>query len=199
MLEVLEELPEKLDDLYGRMMRQIRNLKRRNPEFCRLVLSTVAVAYRPLHLVELAIVSGLPPEIFAGHMNRVREVVALCGLFLTVKENIVYVIHQSVKDYLSSRTAPTAFPSGTNQAHHTIFARSIQALSPILRRNIYNLSYPGITVDNVTSPRPDPLASLRYSCIHRASHFCDASSGKSSFKSEDLERIGQLIRSTFLY
>jgi hypothetical protein len=64
MLDVLGELPAKLDDLYGCMIGQIQNLGRRNPELCRLVLSAATLAYRPLALAELAIVSGLPRDLF---------------------------------------------------------------------------------------------------------------------------------------
>ncbi|KAL2104446.1 hypothetical protein VUR80DRAFT_727 [Thermomyces stellatus] len=100
MLEVLRELPEKLEDLYGLMIQQIRNLERKDPEFCRLVLSAVILAYRPLHLTELAIVSGLPVEI-SDHADRVQKVVALCGSFLTVKEGM------SRRDDLSIRFQPS--------------------------------------------------------------------------------------------
>ncbi|SPO01196.1 uncharacterized protein DNG_03943 [Cephalotrichum gorgonifer] len=199
MLEVLHELPQKLEDLYGRMIQQIRNLERKDPEFCRLVLSAAILAYRPLHLTELAIVSGLPAEI-SDHTDRVQKVVALCGSFLTVKESVVYVIHQSVKDYLSDRASQTVFPSSPGQVHRTMFVQSVEALSNgRLRRDMYDLRRLGTTIGNVKIPKPDPLASVRYSCIHWARHFCDARSGNSCSETEDLERIEGFIRRVFLY
>ena len=201
MLEILEELPEKLDDLYSRMMQQIQNLKRKNPEFCRLVLSAATLAYRPLHLTELAIVSGLPAEI-ASHPSRVRRVVALCGSFLTVKESVVYHIHQSVKDYLSGRASRALFLSGPGQVHRAMFARSVQALSAgRLRRNMYGLPSIGMPIEDVTVPEPDPLAGVRYSCIYWARHLCDVGPGSSNrgLESEDLEMIDHFIRRFFLY
>lgn len=36
-LEVLEEMPTGLEELYARMMKQIQQLKRGNPECCRLI------------------------------------------------------------------------------------------------------------------------------------------------------------------
>jgi hypothetical protein len=201
MLEVLEEVPKELDGLYSRMMQHIQNLKRRNSEFCRLVLSAVTLAYRPLHLTELAIVSGLPAEI-SDSTNRVQQVIALCGSFLTVKENIVYLIHQSVKDYLSGQAANIVFPAGPGQVHHAIFARSVQAMSNgILRRNIYDLPHVGTLIDDVQVPDPDPLACIKYSCIHWARHVCDVNMASSGFQlqSLDLEMIDTFIRSSFLY
>ena len=197
-LEVLEELPEKLEGLYDRMIQQIRNRRRKTPEFCRLVLSAATLAYRPLHLNELAIVSGLPAEI-SDHADRVREVVGLCGSFLTIKGGVVYLIHQSAKDYLTGRASQTIFPSGPGQVHRTIFVQSVEALSTgrRLQRDMYDLQHPGITIDNVEVPKPDPLAGIPYSCIHWARHFCDVNS--SSSRSEDLERIDRFIRGFFLY
>jgi hypothetical protein len=86
-------------------------------------LSAATLAYRPLYLAELAIVSGLPAEI-SGDVGYVRDIVALCGSFLTVKDGIVYLIHQSAKDYLGGRAAPAIFPFGPEQVHRGMFARS---------------------------------------------------------------------------
>lgn len=85
MLEVLKELPEELEGLYNGTIRQILDLSRRSREFCRLVLSTVTLAYRPLQISELAIISGLPTEI----SDRIEMVVTRCKPFLAIKENVV--------------------------------------------------------------------------------------------------------------
>ena len=61
-LEVLQEMPPELEPLYFRMLEQVRQLQRKDPEFCRFVLSTMALAYRPLHLLELGALSDLPGE-----------------------------------------------------------------------------------------------------------------------------------------
>ncbi|RYP58994.1 hypothetical protein DL770_010308 [Monosporascus sp. CRB-9-2] len=201
-LQVVEEMPATLEELYGRMMEQIQQLKRSNPEFCRLVLSTVTLTYRPLHLAELGVVSGLPPEI-SGDSNDVRGIVSLCGSFLTVKDDFVYVIHQSVKDYLNGKASGTVFPSGRSQIHHAIFSRSIQALSTRpLRRNIYGLPRLGMPVDEVKTPNPDPLAGIQYSCVHWANHFCDVDPSDSHYQEKGgqaAEIIYRFIGSYFLY
>ena len=201
MLEALKELPEQLEGIYDLMIQQIQNRKGKNFQFCQLVLSAATLAYRPLHLTELAIVSRLP-AIISDHASRVQEVVSLCGFFLTVKDNVVYLLHQSVKDYLSDRASQTIFPSSPSQVHHAMFVRSVDALSTgRLQRNMYDLRL-GTTIDNGKAPEPDPLASVRYSCVHWARHFCDMNLGKSrfsGFQTEDLERIDRFIRGFFLY
>ncbi|RYP18337.1 hypothetical protein DL767_009857 [Monosporascus sp. MG133] len=201
-LQVVEEMPATLEELYSRMMEQIQQLKRSNPEFCRLVLSAVTLTYRPLHLAELGVVSGLPPEI-SGDANDIRTIVSLCGSFLTVKDDFVYVIHQSVKDYLNGKASGTIFPSGRSQIHHAIFSRSIQALSTRpLRRNIYGLPRPGMPVDEVKTPSPDPLAGIQYSCVHWANHFCDIDPNDSHSQEngdQSAESIYLFIGNYFLY
>jgi len=180
------------------MIQQIQNLKRKNSKYCQLVLSVATLAYQPLHLTELAIISGLPTAISA-YANRVREVVTLCGSFLTVRESVVYLIHQSVKDYLSTRRS-YIFPSGHSEAHYAMFTRSVRALSgKILRRNMYGLPYLGVMINDVKVPEKDPLAVIRYSCVHWARHFCDAGPGNSGFETDNLEMVNRFIRGFFLY
>jgi hypothetical protein len=53
-----------------------------------------------------------------------------------------------------------------------MFSWSLDALSKTLRRNIYNLQDPGGVVKDV--PDPDPLASIRYSCVFWVDHLCKA-------------------------
>jgi hypothetical protein len=59
-LQVAEEAPPGLHQLYDRMVDQIQQLTKRNAEICRLLLCTATVAYRPLHLLEMGSLCGLP-------------------------------------------------------------------------------------------------------------------------------------------
>jgi hypothetical protein len=58
-LQVAEDAPPGLQQLYDRMVDQILQLTKRNSEICRLLLSTATVAYRPLHLPEIGSLCGL--------------------------------------------------------------------------------------------------------------------------------------------
>jgi hypothetical protein len=190
-LQVVEEVPTGLGELYHRMMDQIQGLPRRNSEFCWLLLSTASVAYRPLHLAEIAVLSGLPTQI-SGTARYVRKIVALCGSFLTVRDDQVYIIHQSAKDYLTDKARATIFPSGRGKTHHDIFARSLELMSHTLRSDIYNLCRPGCPIDEIKSPNPDPLAVARYSCVYWVDHLLDSASasGKRIRQDDDLQDDG---------
>ncbi|KAM0279853.1 hypothetical protein ACHAQH_004404 [Verticillium albo-atrum] len=56
--DVVKEIPAGLEDLYHRMMLQILQLGRRDPQLCCTILSTVTTTFRPLHLGELGHLSS---------------------------------------------------------------------------------------------------------------------------------------------
>jgi hypothetical protein len=163
-LAVLREMPSDLKDLYDGMMRQIKGLKRNDPKFCKSVLSTMTLAYRPLHLSELAILTSLPIH--------VTEIIKKCASFLTVREDIVYLVHQSAKDYLDTHTGPEIFPHGRAEEHSGIVSRSLQAMSNTLKRDIYDLRNPGCSIEQVNSVDSGPLARIRYACVYWIDHLC---------------------------
>jgi hypothetical protein len=89
---MLHELPPELEPLYDRMLQQVQQLHYKDPEFCCLVLSAIALAYRLLHLLEVRALSGLPSKISTNTDNIIR-VVNKCGSFLTIREGIIYFVH----------------------------------------------------------------------------------------------------------
>ncbi|KAL8364978.1 hypothetical protein RB595_004001 [Gaeumannomyces hyphopodioides] len=170
---VVDEVPKGLDELYARMIEQMQRLEEDEPEHCRLVLSAATLACKPLRLPELGAVSGLPDNI-SGEDEYVLEVVNASGSFLTVRDNTVYFVHQSAKDYLIGKAAWSIFPTGPAAAHHAMFCQSLNSLRNSLRRNICSLPHPGSSIDNVKVPDPDPLAAVRYSCVYWIDHLLEA-------------------------
>ena len=194
--EVVDETPGDLKKLYERMFKQINQLKRGSPELCRLILSAATTAYRPLHLAELAVLSGLPRQI-SEKLQSVTAIVNLCHSFLTVRNENVYIVHQSARDFLK-QAFETTLPAGIEDMHHAMFSRSLQLLSQKLRDNIYGLSTLGI-VNRVTPPSPDPLVALGYSCIHWADHACEASSLRHHNELSDDGPAFSFLKSRFLH
>jgi hypothetical protein len=200
-VQVLEEVPTELTDVYRRMMEHIKQLKRRNPELCRQILSTVVATHRPLHLQELSVLADLPDQGSNVEQTTVA-MVNMCGSFLTLQEDHVYVIHQSARDFLLDEAAVSVFPSGTGKVHRDIFSRSIQVMSRNLQRNMYRLDAPGYPVKQVQQPKPDPLAGLRYSCIYWIDHLCDWGLDSSLYDASVLGSGGivdSFLRKSFLY
>ncbi|KAL4923402.1 WD40 repeat domain-containing protein [Aspergillus undulatus] len=103
----------------------------------------------------------------------------MCGSFLTIRDDHVYLIHQSAKDYLSDdKVSAAVFPYGPSAIHHRIFRESLQSLSAKLRRNIYSINNPGATISEIVTlqPQPDPLSNMQYSCIYWLDHFINSRS-----------------------
>lgn len=178
-LEVLYEIPSNLTPLYDRMIGQIRRLKRKDPELCKLILSATCLAYRPLHLQELAALSRLPEQV-SRTLQSIKKIVNMCGSFLTIREETVYFIHQSAKDYLSTKADHEIFSAGYVEVHREIVSRSVQIMSEALRRDVYGLGDPGASIDQIGSIDPDPLARVRYSCVYWVDHLCQMDSSSQS-------------------
>ena len=170
--EIIDEVPAGLQELYSRMMRQIEGLGRKDPEHCFQVLSTITATYRPLCLEELGALSGLPQPAFRT-ATTVAKIVKLCGSFLTIREDRVFIIHQSARDFLYETAKDVIFSNGIRATHYDMFSRSLGILSKNLRRNICNLKDWGVPTDKIQTPHPDPLAAVRYSCIHWVDHLAE--------------------------
>ncbi|KAL7904026.1 hypothetical protein GGI35DRAFT_247022 [Trichoderma velutinum] len=170
-LRTLKNFPPGLDPLYERMMQQIHGLEDSDTKFCYQILATVLLVHRPVTLAELGSLIESPDD-NPAYAELIDRAIGFCGSFLTVRDSRVYVIHQSAKDYLSDKAAPTIFPSSSADAHGVIFSRSLQAMSATLRQNIYKLYPPGLPINEIKVPDPDPLAAVRYSCVHWIDHFC---------------------------
>jgi hypothetical protein len=200
-LQILEEVPTELKDVYRRMIQQIKRLRRQYPELCRQVLSTVLATYRPLHLQELHALSGLPTQV--RDVNQATAaIVKMCGSFLTIREDNVYIIHQSARDFLTEEASHSLAPCGTGNVHQSVFSRSLQVMSRTLRRDMYNLGTLGYPAEQIEPPDPDPLAASRYSCIYWIDHLCDWNPSSSAEDEVDLKdggTVNSFLRQRYLY
>jgi hypothetical protein len=193
-LEIIDEFPSGLSKLYNIMMTKIEKGLRQDPHFCKAVLVAVVLAYRPLTLSELIILTNLPSGMHP------RTIIRKCSSFLTIKEKTVYLVHQSAKDYLDQNFAARLYPTGIAQGHIDIGRRSIDAISrlrrgngkPILKQDIYDSEDFGFKSKDARPPDPDPLAPLRYSCVFWADHLC-FESGENSKSSQELTDEGVLF------
>jgi hypothetical protein len=195
--EMLSAFPPGLDTLYMRMMKQISTS--RTAKRCKSILAVVSVIKRPITLDELPSFVDMPPRT-SGNYKALAEIIGHCGSFLTLRDRTVYFVHQSAKDFLINKVVDTVFPSGMADIHYAIFSQSLQVLRTVLRRDIYSLRAPGITIDQVKQPNPDPLAAVRYSCLYWVDHLIECQSRKETI--EDLKDNTQLysfLPQCFLY
>lgn len=179
LLNAVKKMPVDLKALYHRSVTQIKELNQTDSDHCKRFLSTVCTAYRPLSLMELGILSGLPSNI-SEDLQSVETVLTMCGSLLTLRDVDVYFIHQSAKDYLLEEEFKTVFPTGIGDAHYSAFSLSLQVMSKTLKRDIYGLRHPGTSINDIERPEIDPLSAARYSCIYWIDHLGDAVMHKTS-------------------
>jgi hypothetical protein len=187
-IDTVHRFPPGLENLYLHLLHQV-------PESfgntsCQKVLAFAAVVSRPISLAEFSCLAGIEE-------NETAQVVGICHAFLTLQDETVYFVHQSAKDFLLSSSAPIEI----EPTHREIIERSLQAMTSTLERDIYKLKRPGVSIDEFDVPQPDPLASVRYSCIFWADHLVTLASESRGAISELIAEGGPLdlfMRHSFL-
>ncbi|KAF2809484.1 NACHT-domain-containing protein [Mytilinidion resinicola] len=195
----LNEFPPGLDPIYVRMMQQISNSY--NANRCKQILGLIAIVYRPITLQELTSLVETLDDI-ADNPESIREIIGLCGSFLFLRENTVYLVHQSAKDFLLSKAFSKIFPSGIEEAHYVIFSRSLQVMSRTLQRDMYGLEALRHPIEDVQQPDPDPFAASRYSSIYWVDHLYASNLASSASYNNALHNGGIVdvfLQKKFLY
>ncbi|CAN9427009.1 unnamed protein product [Alternaria alternata] len=195
----LRSIPLGLEPFYKRMMSGISESE--DAETCRCVLATTAILFRPVVIEELiAIVE--PLKEFADDLETVREIVKLCGSFLTITRDTVYLVHQSAQDFLLADAKHEIFPNGIDMVHQEIFRGSLGVLSSRLHKDMYKLTAPGASIDIIQPPNPDPLTTLRYSCVYWIDHICNAKAmfqDSNAGKKQVADTIMLFVKEKYLY
>ncbi|KAM3066213.1 hypothetical protein ACMFMG_012117 [Clarireedia jacksonii] len=196
-LQKLTVFPPGLDALYQRMLDQIMDSE--DAELCKSILAVVSTVYRPVTLDELVALVDMPDEV-AGDYEALSEIICLCGSFLTLRERTISFVHQSAKDFLIKKASKDIFRPTMENVYSSIFSRSLQAMSRILRRDVYNLRTPGISINQIKPPIPDPLATVQYSCLYWVDHLleCDAR-GIIHNELKDSGSVHKFLYQSFLY
>jgi hypothetical protein len=181
--------PPGLDSLYQRMMHQISASD--SAKICLRVLAVTAVLYRPVTITELvALVEQLKD---LNDLESVQEIIILCGSFLTLREDTVYFVHQSAKDFLFTKAPNKIFPDGAEQVHWAIFLRSLAILSRTLHRDMYGLKALGSPIKDAEPPNLDPLAESRYPCVYWIDHLYDSKAKSLVSRVSNLQARGVII------
>ncbi|KAJ5916485.1 hypothetical protein N7504_000500 [Penicillium tannophilum] len=166
-LQKLETFPPGLDALYNRMINRV--LDSENADICIEILALVSIVYRPITIDELCMMVKMP-SIIAHDLKAISGIIAMCGSFLTLRQNTVEFIHQSAKEFLLQQAHTRIFPGGIKAKHHLIFTRTLSSLFQTLQRDIYDIKAPGLPATQVEKPSPDPLRSIRYACVYWVEH-----------------------------
>jgi hypothetical protein len=194
-LKKLAVFPPGLNDLYKRMMQQMS--KSDDADTCRCVLASTAVLHRPVIICELVALLEQLEDVSSD----MREIISLCGSFLTVREDTVYFVHQSAKDFLFKEASHEVFPNGTEEIHRAIFSTSLAHLSRTLHRDMYSLKAPGSAIGKVKLPPADPLVASRYPCVYWIDHLHDSKpkSWANSVVGLQMRVVHNFLKEKYLY
>lgn len=172
----LQSLPTTLQSLYHRMMKYITEIEDDEYKgFCLLILHSVFLTFRPLSLDELVAITELP-HAFQDNYQDLRQLIEDCGSFLTMREDTVYIIHQSAKEYfntLDMSQKSLVFPESISKLHFNVLSSLISAMSRTLRRDIYDLRMPGTAIQDFCPIYPNSLLPVHYACNYGVEHLCE--------------------------
>lgn len=196
-LKKLKAFPTGLNALYNQMIDRIHGLDETDSKLCIRVLAVISAVYRPLTLEELKEFLDDPSEDLYNDED-LSDIIMRCGSFLTIRDDVIRFVHQSAQDFLKSSSK--VFTRGIEAEHHRIFSRSLKTMSKTLRRDIYNIKAPGLPIERIPKPHPDPLAVVRYSCVYWADHLRDSESTHMADNSLDEGGfVDRFLQETYLH
>ncbi|KAF5851015.1 hypothetical protein GGP41_010749 [Bipolaris sorokiniana] len=168
--EVLQALPPGLDPLYERMMAQITGQDAKTAEYCRDILQSITLAFRPLQLRELAVAAGLPRDQF-GNVQAVADLVNRCDSFLTMREDVVSFIHLSARDFFTTGSGRQVFSGPLEEEQARMTYRLLDAMNSTLRRDMCSLQKPGMRIQEATGHvKGSCLPQIAYACEYWVEH-----------------------------
>lgn len=203
-LAKLRTFPPGLDSLYAQMMEQIGHSE--DADLCKRILAVATIVHQPISLQELTTLVEMPDDI-SDDVESLEEVVKVCGSFLTLREQVVYFVHQSAKDFLLGKATHQAsgdafnwvFPLGVEDINHNIFSKSLNAMSTVLRRDMYGLEAPGFPIGDVQTPASDPLATVRYPCVSWVDHLRDSISNNNTAQRNIYDVVYTFLEQKYIY
>ncbi|KAI0840677.1 hypothetical protein F5Y06DRAFT_293941 [Hypoxylon sp. FL0890] len=101
--EQMEDLPDGLDEVYGRLLVRIKTkLTRTLRTVARCILQWVACAQRPLREEEMLQILAVQPgqQDFTKGRKEFRDICKVCGPIVEVNEGNIRFVHFSAKEYL---------------------------------------------------------------------------------------------------
>lgn len=169
----LRKLPSGLNGLYKRMIDQIHDSP--SHELYIRLLAIASTVFRPIKFSELLTMEKSAMEKFGVKKNRLPDIIAECGSLLTTRDNTMFLVHQSAKDFLVKDSSTLLFNSGLGQHHYLLFKKSLSILHK-LDKDMYSLVHPGVHIEKalLNCPDPDPLEGLVYACVFWAEHLKEA-------------------------
>jgi ankyrin repeat protein len=125
----LNELPKSVEDAYEAILKRSKK-----PEEAKRLLHIIVAAKRPLFLKEIAVALYITDEVHSHEDLEIQEdsqlkiaLRHLCGLFVSIIDGKVFLIHQSAKEFLLSRACSVVRPECWRQSFESRVSNLILA------------------------------------------------------------------------
>jgi hypothetical protein len=126
-----------------------------------------------------------------------------CGSFLTIREETIYFIHQSAKDYFASGDGRRILPVDELEEYGKIVHRSLDTMSHLLRKDMYDLEKRGTTAEiGANNGVYGPLIQIEYMCHYWVRHliyYTDSSSVQENQVLLDNGEVHKFLQNHFLH
>ena len=83
------------------------------------------------HLLEIHIVPCILFQEEVVDLEDLERIINICVSFLTIRDNCVYFMHQSAKEYLTMNASTLIIPAGHGQIHYDLFS-CISSISGVI-------------------------------------------------------------------
>ncbi|KKP06489.1 hypothetical protein THAR02_01447 [Trichoderma harzianum] len=196
----LYSFPAGLKSLYEKMMDRVMASDEGDLDICMKILAVAMVAQRPIRLAELPSLADLGEEI-AGNSEWLGEAIGLCGSFLVVRQGTMYFVHQSAKLYLEAHASDRILTPSRSSVEYSVYSRSLRTLRGTLKRDMYGMDHPGVSIRQIKTMDPGPLEAAWYSCVHWVDHLGAIDSNSQEYRTAlcDFGDTHLFIRDFFIY
>lgn len=178
----LSSLPDGLNEVYERILIQLHNtLKPSRKTFCCRLLKWITLAKRPLRLdeigealkLEYATATG-DPSFTQNLLCSVRELELVCGSLVTVKNQLIQLIHLSTREFLLTPVES----SSLRHTHHAFLVQRAEdsaLLASICVLFISPYCVPGkLSRDSAGRLLGTSAPLLDYACFHWIPHLVES-------------------------
>ncbi|RKK31227.1 hypothetical protein BFJ66_g15942 [Fusarium oxysporum f. sp. cepae] len=184
-----------LDQTYAPILRsQITSLPKEEREEIikdfRVIVGSIVTLASPLSVVALSCLIDAPPEVVGERLDALHSVLSI-PLERTIP---VRLLHLSFRDYLM--TEESEFQVDERDTHQSLAKHCLRIMRGTLRRNICDLSFPGMrrsAVDLGQLEKSMP-SQVQYACMHWAYHQTEGDS-----KPEDDKEVYDFLTTHFLH
>lgn len=135
-LATLKTFSSDLKPLYRWMIQLICDSN--DDDLYKQILVLLTIAYRFITLIELTFLVEMSKDVVDNSIW-LKELVKQCDSFLTLHEDTVYLVHQSIKKFMLDNASNEILSSEATTIHYCIYFRSLELMSRKLHRDMYKL------------------------------------------------------------